>query len=187
MAQIRGFALRGLLRYLKSAGRAGDIPALLAELPATVAEVFDQPIHHPAWYPYPAYGELLRVVDRRIGRGDLALMPEIGRFAAQNEGATSFEFLASISCPTPEVLLRHAAPLWRQYCDTGRFETTEVYPGGGVTALLDFPEIAVEHCHLVAGWIEGMALAAGAETSEVTKIRCVHRGDDRCEYLGRWR
>ncbi len=42
------------------------------------------------------------------------------------------------------------------------------------------------HCHLLAGWLEGMGLAMGARDEVVDKTACVHRGDTLCRYEMRW-
>ena len=121
---------------------------------------------------------------KRLGRGDGSLMYELGHFASRHEGDTRFEIYSGAS--SVERLLKDAAPLWRLYCDTGAFETPEVAPGRLRAALLGFPDISSLHCHLLVGWIEGMGLSTGARSSTVEQTRCVHRGDDCCEYTCRW-
>ena len=184
MAKIKGFAIRGLLRYVKESGFPGGIPAALAELPPSTAEAFQRRILHASWYPYAAYGDLLAVVDRVLGRGDLSLMPEIGRFAARGDAGAGFKVVAFFT--SVETLLRRSSLFWERYCDTGSFETTDVQAGSGIGMLKDFPDVAPSHCHLLTGWIDGMARVAGAKTVAVEKTLCVHRGDRWCEYRGTW-
>jgi len=184
MVKVRGFAIRGLLKYVKRAGPEGGIPSLLAELPEGIAVVYEHPVEHGSWYPYPAYSELLAVVDRRLGRGGLSLMDELGRFAASHEGETPFEFM-SLRRASVEHLLQGATHLWERYCDAGEFTAEILAPGVGVATLGGFRDISPHHCHFLAGWIAGMGAATGAR-GKVDKIRCVHRGDDVCQYRGDW-
>ena len=185
MTKIRGFAIRGALRYVKHRGGAGAVREILAGLPSASAEVFEKKIRHASWYPYTAYSELLAAIDRDLGRGDHSLMRDIGLFAARHEGDAPFEFLTRLA--SIEGLLGSTVVVWQNYCDTGRFEASELGPGVAIGALHGFPEISIDHCHLLAGWISGIGRAAGAREGKVRKSKCVHRGDDCCEYSCRWK
>ena len=184
MAKIRGFAILGLLRYLKHARPDGGIPAVVSALSGEAAETFAQPIQRGTWYPYGAYRDLLREVDEQLGDGERSLMYEVGRFTSRHEGETMIELFSGRS--TVELLLKSSASLWEAYCDTGRFVTLEVASERLVAELRGFPAVSAHHCRLLVGWIEGMGLAAGAQTCRVEKNRCVHRGDDCCGYRVLW-
>lgn len=184
MAQIKGFAIRGLLKFVKESGHPGGIPAILEKIPPDLQPTFRLKILHGTWYPYDAYDALLRVVDRELGQGDLELMSEVGRFAARQEISSIWKLVTYFS--SVETLLRRSSLFWPRYCDVGVFETYDVEPGSGNGVIRDFPAISRPHCHLITGWVEQMAMNAGARTVEVEKIRCVHRGDEACEYAGRW-
>lgn len=182
--RIRGFAIRGLLKYVKESGHSGGT-SIVGRLPAEVRPRFAKPIDKDEWYPYAAYAELLRLVDRELGKGDLSLCQELGRYAAEGDVNAAFKIVAFFS--SVETLLKRSVVFWRRYCDTGTFLTTEVGKGWGRGELRDFPHVAEEHCHLLTGWVEGMALAAGADGVSVEKTKCVHRGDEVCRYEGTWR
>jgi hypothetical protein len=49
--QIKGFAIRGLLRYVKESGHPGGIPAVLERLPPEVASRFATKVLSSRWYP----------------------------------------------------------------------------------------------------------------------------------------
>ncbi len=180
MAKIRGFAIRGALKYIKQSQYEGGIAAILAQLSGDTAPIFETKIRYADWYPYSAYDELLGLIDSSLGDGDLAVMDDLGGFAASHEGKTPFEFLAAMV--SVEMLLKSATPLWRLYCDTGKFEAQVSEPGRGVATLRGFPGVSIGHCHMLRGWIAAMGRAAGAQSGEVVKSACVHRGDEYCEY-----
>lgn len=185
MARIKGFAIRGLLRYVKTSSRPGGIPAVLARLPAPFAEHFKSQVNSSAWYPYEVFGALLRSVDATLGKGDLALVREIGLRSAVEDSGTIFKIIATIA--SVETIVRRSPIFWQKYCDTGLIDVIEVEKGHFRVALKDFPGIDEAHCRLITGWIEGMAqAAASSKTLALEQVRCVHRRDPWCEYEGRW-
>jgi len=84
MANIKGFAVKGLLSYVnaKNPGAAGDVIRALA---TDVAAAFERPIVSSELYPYRVFIELIREVDRAVGRSDLAICEEIGELAASGD------------------------------------------------------------------------------------------------------
>jgi predicted hydrocarbon binding protein len=184
MAQIKGTAIRGALKFVKQSGHPGGIPAVLAELPPAEKAVFQSRILTASWYPYEVYAALLAVVDRRLGRGDLTLMKELGRHAVRQDAGTVLKIISIFT--SVEAVHARGAMFWSRYCDTGELQVIESSPNRVVDALVGFPGIAPQHCELTTGWVEGLALAVGAKTATVRQTRCVHRGAERCELEGTW-
>lgn len=184
MAQIKGFAIRGLLKYVKESQHRGGIPAVLAHLPIGARPSFEAPIDPGRWYPYAAYAGLLKAVGQCLGAGEPDHHRKLGLYAAKQDINTMLKIIAVFS--SVEKLLQRSVVIWRRYCDTGAFVTADVGPGHGTGILRDIPEVAPEHCALLLGWVEGMTLAAGAKTVNVEKTHCIHRGDPHCAYRGTW-
>ena len=182
--RIKGFAVRGLLKYVKESGHPGGIPALLETLELADAAHFRTKILSSNWYPYEAFLALLHAIDRELGGGDLALMPAIGEFSGRQDAGSIFRFVAAMS--SVEAIVRRSDFLWQRYCDNGRFEVAELEPSRLRLALADFPHIDLAHCSLISGWIRGIGLAVGARRPRIEQVRCVHRGDERCEFAGGW-
>jgi hypothetical protein len=183
MAQVKGTALRGLLKYAKEGGHAGGIGGLVAVLPPESRAVFGQRILASGWYPYTAYTDLLAGL---VGpaRDHSAQLIQLGRWLATQDAGTTFKVVALFA--SVETMLQRASLFWTRHCDTGVFETVDVQKGSGVGVLRDFPEVSPLHCTLLTGWIEGMGEAAGAKKATAEKVLCVHRGDRHCEYRGSW-
>jgi predicted hydrocarbon binding protein len=101
MAQIRGFAIRGLFRYAKVRGVAGT--AIVAKLPADIKPAFETQILHSELYPYRAFSDVLRVIDRALGAGDGKLARDVGREAAKEDIKGVFQVAALLASPEKAV------------------------------------------------------------------------------------
>jgi hypothetical protein len=184
MAQIKGAAIRGVLKFVKHAGGKVTIPGVIAELPPAQRAIFDRVILTGEWYPVAAYHQLLKVVDRKIGAGDLALMPQLGRYSARQDVSGIFKII-SVLASIPRIL-QSASTFWGRYHDTGSFEIVELEEQRGTARIVDYPEMSEEHSHVLLGWIEGIGLASGAKHSVVQLTRSMHWGDPYFEYRMEW-
>jgi hypothetical protein len=182
MTQIRGFAIRGLLRF----GKQHGLPPkeLIPLLPVDVRPLFETQILHSALYPYGAFAEPLRLLDRRLGKGDGSLAREVGRSTSGEDIRGIFQIIASFT--SPEKAARRAQVYWGRYSDTGKMVEEEIRKGYFRTALEGFAEIDRLHCLLIEGWNEGGLASAGAREVEVHQKECVHLGGTRCVFEGTW-
>ncbi|MEO6325867.1 MAG: hypothetical protein ABIT01_18830 [Thermoanaerobaculia bacterium] len=187
MAQIRGFAIRGLLHFAKSKGLS---PAhIVTELPTPVRPIFARQIFHSELYPYEGFVELLKLLERRLGApagidpGTFAR--ELGRAAAREDIKGIFQVAAFLS--SPEKAVHRAPSYWTRYCDTGAMVEEEIRTGYFRMALDGFPEIHVLHCKLIEGWNEaGIDSVWGTKNVRVGQVECVHGGGKRCVFEGTW-
>ena len=62
MAQVKGTALRGLLKHAKEGGHPGGIAGAVAALPERSRGVFAQKVLASGWYPYRAYADLIEAL-----------------------------------------------------------------------------------------------------------------------------
>ena len=183
MAQIRGFAIRGLFRYAKMHGVASS--AIVAKLPADIKPVFETQILHSELYPYRAFADVLRVIDRTLGTGDGKLARDVGREAAKEDIKGVFQVAALLA--SPEKAVRRSPSYWTRYCDTGTLVEEEVRPGYFRMSLGGFPDIDRLHCLLIEGWNEGGLDAIWrTKNVKVWQKECVHTGGTRCVFEGSW-
>lgn len=182
MAKTKGFALRGALRYAKEHG----IPArdLVAGLPEPIRAYFDHPILHGEWYPYEAYGALLREIERRLGGQGKDVMRDMGFVAARHDVSGMFRIVTFITAP--ETAAGRAGIFWNRYCDAGKLIAEEARRGYLKSRIEGFPEIDPLHCRLLVGWIEGLGTVWGARNIDIHHTECVHRGDSHCVFEGTW-
>lgn len=184
MTEIKGFAVRGLFKFIKHSGHPGGIPAIVEKLPADVRGGLRNNILSSKWYPYPLFTSLLEVMDREIGRGEIGFMDRVGESAGSQDAGTVFKVVAVFT--STKRIVGYGPSFWKRYCDTGAFEVVESSDTSFHVALTDFPNIHRFHCQLVLGWVQGLGRVAGATGIQVKQVRCVHRRDARCEYKATW-
>lgn len=182
--QIKGFAVRGLLKYVKRHAREGGIRAFLADLREEDAALFDQRVLSSSWYPYATFTVLLEAIDRKLGTGDLSYLERVGESSGREDAGTIFKVVLTLA--SIERVIAIAPPFWKRYCNRGWFEPVSVSPGHLEIRLHGFPDIHPGHCRLIAGWIKGLGLTAGAREARVEEVACVHRGDSCCEFNAAW-
>jgi hypothetical protein len=185
MAQIKGMAILGMLKFVKETAGREQIAALLPHLSPAARAVYEHPILAGNWYAYEAYASLLAVVTVRLGDGRTDFPPSLGRFAARHDTGSIFKIVTAII--SPRRALHAAGFFWSRYCDTGRFVMSRINQEDAQGHIEDFPGISAVHEQLLTGWIEGVGAAAGAVDPHVELVGSVHHGAPRSEYTMRWR
>jgi hypothetical protein len=184
MSQIKGFAIRGVLKYVKEkqSAKPGEV---IANLPAELAAAFKHPIVTSSWYPYPVFSTLLRQVDRQFGKGDLKLCIDLGDFAARQDIAGIFKMMLSVL--DPDTLLRRSTVFWAKYSDTGKIGPLPAAPHRYAIRLDGFRDMDEAHCYLMIGWMTRLGLYSKATTVDMKHTFCVNRGADFCQWEGTWK
>ena len=182
MRQVKGVAIRGLLRSTKD--RGWSLPDVLAGLPEAVRPTFRSSIVASMWYPYPALTGLVETLERLHGRGGFSLTRSFGVSAAQRDLGTTFKIITAIA--SLEFFLKRAQVFWAQYCDGGQLLLEGYTKNSFVLRLEGFPDVHPGHCALIEGWLEGIGLAVGAEGNTCHETSCVHKGGSRCEFTSTW-
>lgn len=183
MAKIKGFAVRGLLRYLKET-RPGLTRQVIDRLPEEVKANFARPIVASNMYPYETFSALLRQIDQQLGRGDLRLCEDVGDFAARQDITGMFKMMLAVL--SPKTTLERANLFWQKYCDSGKLILVSSDPHHSVLRLEGFPGMDEAHCYLMNGWIARFATMTGGKGVTVNHNVCVNRGGDYCEWSGSW-
>ena len=180
---VKGTALRARLRFVEErAGVDGYRRFLDALSPATRALV-DARILASAWYPFTSFVEICEVIDRQLGRGDLELCHELGRYGCDANLPTMYKIFFRMA----DVLyiVRRAAAAWRVNYDEG---TMSVVAEGDhvVTLRMEVPTPHRAHCLSVRGWIVRAGELSGAKDVRIDE-RCRVKGDEHCQFELRWR
>ena len=190
-SQIKGSALLGLLSWIgEHVGREARA-RLVADVDDPSADVFRAPIRAGRWYPYDAYTELLRRLEERlISTGSAHTLRDAGRWTGKRDLGGILKIVSVFTTPQAVVVRGFGswgASYWSNFCDAGTVRLVSHHPHGATVALEQWSSVSRQHCVLMEGWWEAMAEAAGARDVEVHQSCCVHRGDDRCEFVGTWR
>lgn len=184
MPTIKGFAIRGVLKYLKETHPGHRQQVLDGLLPAT-KKALERPVIASQWYPYAVFLDLVRTVDQVAGKGDLNLCEAMGDFAARNDITGIFKIMMSIL--TPRLMLQRGHMIWTKYCDTGRFVTEKAANNEFAVRLLEFPQIDLAHCRLILGWLRRWSSLTGVSSVEVRHTVCAARKGAFCEFEGSWK
>jgi hypothetical protein len=135
------------------------------------------------WYPLGSYGRLLRVVDRRIGNGDLRAIPPLARFEAERDVPSIHRLL--LKMVKPAYIVEKMAELWPRYNSTGRLTVHRRGDRAVDVTLSDWSDDGAL-CLAVEGY-SGRALElAGARDPRIVQVRCRAHGAEGCFFRIKW-
>jgi len=160
--------------------------AVMTRLTAEDRELLSGIMLPITWYPLAPFGRLLRVMDTRLGKGDLSLVVERGEWTATRDLHTLRKVLLKLV--TIPWVIQKGASLWPQFHDTGRWE---VRHGGNsethaVAELHDLGVVDEAICASIRGWIIGLAKLTGSKAVRVRHATCRAKGDAACVYEVQW-
>jgi hypothetical protein len=136
------------------------------------------------WFDLGAQHRLLRCIDDTLGKSDGALVPEIGRYEADQDLSTVHRLFVRFT--SPAYVLEKSGEYWRRFYDTGNWK---IERGDGKSAtgwLLDFPPTDDEFCRYLVAYMLRMFQLAGARTGNIEHPECRARGGHACVFVGRW-
>jgi|GEM_PF-1319590 len=177
--------------YVRDVGGPQLVPQVLALLPPGDLAALRVPPGAPTqlaltpsmWVPFHAQCHLLRAVDVVMGQGDLALLPEVGRFMAEHDIARFFR--AVLRLGNPGWVMELSSRMWRTYHDRGRW-TVDRTPVSVMCALYEHPEADEAFCLTFQGWMERALELGNARNVRVDHPVCVARGALRCVMDASW-
>lgn len=182
---MKGSAITSRLRYVREHADEDVLREIKNGLSPENRDILEKGVLPHAWVPYSLYVELNVEADRVLGRGDLELCREMGRYGARVNLPTLYRiFLRMGSVP---FMLRKAAKLWNVHYDSGSIDV-EVLPGESARLTIsDFDEPHRAHCLSVLGWAEGAAAITGASIVGAREESCRTWGDATCKLFLAWR
>ena len=181
---MKGSALTSRLLWVSlNHGEAGT--ARLAEAASpTLRAVVRQGASRATWYPFDMFVELNQKIDAVFGKGDLALVKELGRYGADANLTTIYRLFYKVG--TVQWILSRASRLWGMHYDAGRMIVRA--PGGREVELeiMDYDTPHAVHCLSVEGWIERSVELSGGKDVVLDELDCRARGGARCRMRVRW-
>jgi hypothetical protein len=131
------------------------------------------------WHPVEELIELLTVADTTLGRGDGKVAEEIGAAGARaNMKGVVIRFAFYVT--KPELLMRRAAGLWRQFNDHGKMILVAIDDTSVKLEVTGVPDPNWLFCCVITGWCREVANAMGMRAARARHTRCRARGDERC-------
>ena len=184
VSNVKGSALVSRLLWVSlNHGEAG-IERLADASSAILRAVVRQGAARATWYQFELFVELNEKIDQLFGKGDLALVKELGRYGADANLTTIYRLFYKVG--TVQWILSRASRLWGMHYDAGRMI---VRAGGGREVeleIMDYDTPHRVHCTSVEGWIERSVELSGGDEVALDELDCRARGDARCRMRVRW-
>jgi hypothetical protein len=137
------------------------------------------------WYPLAPFPRLLRALEDELGRGDLTLVTERGRWTAINDLRTVHKLLLKVV--TTQWVIEKAMRLWPSFHSTGRWEAARDGDSGARAVLHDLGVVDDAMCATLKGWILGLLTLSGVRQPSVLHAECRVRGAASCVYQASWK
>jgi hypothetical protein len=179
---VRGSAVSARIQWVKERGVA-DYARLLNELSPDTRREIERGLNARSWVPFSLFVEVVEVIDRVFGAGDLALCVPLGRYACDVNLRALYRFLFKVG--NVHFIIRRAASAWRIHYDEGELRVVEEGPSHVIVRILDWPEPHRAHCLSVKGWVIEAGHISGTEM-KTSQDKCRVLGDDVCEMRFDW-
>ena len=180
----KGYTLRGRLAFIEQRYGKQRIPEVLARLDEEERKVLSNPFAVSSWYPFRTMVHFSEAIDSVLGKGDLQLCWEIGRFTAEFELSTIHQIFFKLG--RPQHLLKMAGLMWGRYYSAGRLvvqSTGEKCAGGEVQ---DFDPSHRAFCMDFSGWMERTLELTGATRISIRHTACRLEHAPSCRFEGSW-
>jgi hypothetical protein len=135
------------------------------------------------WYDLGTQHRLLRTIDATLGKGDLALVPVVGRYEADQDLSTVHRLFVRFT--SPAYVLEKSGEYWRRFYDTGRWSVKRG-DGTATGSLFDFGIVDGAFCTYLMAYIYRMFQLAGAREGTLEHPECRARDGRACVFVGRW-
>ena len=136
------------------------------------------------WVPFELFTEIVGLVDRLFGRGDMRLGFDAGRFAASHDlGLVRSLFVRALS---PSIMMSLASGVWSQHYDAGKLVVKELGRSGLSIEIAEFPATHRAHCMSVFGWLQGTLEQGPRKNVHVEERSCRALGHPTCLFECGW-
>jgi hypothetical protein len=189
-AMTRGQNARSALAFVEHHGGRAELARVLARMiddDRTILGVDGapgaRPIDADAWLPFSVQARLLRTIDAVSGRGDLTLLPEVGRFMAGRDIPTLFR--PFLRAGRTGWIIQVATRVWRMYHSHGKWQVVRAR-NSVIATLVDHPESDAAFCATFGGWVEGALELSGGLDVGSEHPACAARGAAQCVFIASW-
>lgn len=184
MAYVKGSAFSSRIKWTRLNQGESGLNRLTAEVSSNLADLLEDGAVMSSWYPFELFIELNEAIDRTFGKGDLALIRQLGRHGADANLTTIYRLFFKVG--TVKWIMARAARLWHMHYDSGRMIVYQS-PGKEVTLeIKDFDEPHRVHCMAVQGWAERSVELSGGREVVLDELSCRASGADTCKFRIKW-
>jgi hypothetical protein len=188
MPKVKGSTIRPRLDYVQQKG--GDLAKVLERVNPDFAQEVKKGILLNVWYDLNGYLEFCRSIDQVLGKNDLAMVWEMGRFSAEYAFKGIYKMFYKIGAP--EWIMKMGLSVWKQYYDTGQARVvSEKAPRGKQARVciegFEFTgSLSPVFWHAVGGWIERSLELSGGKNSRVSQVEKHLFPKSSHEFLAQW-
>ena len=183
--RIKGSSIASRVKWVQLYHGETGVKALEPHVGKELVETLSNGTDIAEWYPLNHFVELNTAIDRVFGKGDLAMVTELARYAA--EASLTTVFRPFFKTGTVEWMLARAARLWGMHYDSGRLLIREFANENLVEVeIVDFGDPSRVHCLAVQGWAERAAELTDVQGVELREVDCRANGDQRCRFRIKW-
>jgi hypothetical protein len=183
LGQLKGAAYASTLAFIDERFGKDGRARVLSRLSPADREVVSGLILPIGWYPLPPFPRLLRAMDQELGHGDGTLITERGTWAGLRDMKTTYKLLLKFA--SPQWVLEKGTSLWKNFHDTGRWETARHDLGARAT-LIDHAIVDAAMCATLKGWIIGLLTICNCKQPKVLHDHCRVNGAEHCVYDCSW-
>ena len=183
--KVKGAAIKACVQFVIETYGRKRLAEVFAVCSAETREDFEAQVLVSAWYPVEHFEDFVVAADRLLGKGDLQLAAEMGRFSASYGVNVVYKLVMRIG--TPEFAMRKGSAFWGRYYNSGRMEMVSLGKGHGAYRLYDFGYMSDVFCIRISGWMERFTELTGVDSVRVEHTLCTRRGDPYCEWQGHWK
>ncbi len=184
MANVKGSALSSRVLWVQLNHGAAGLTRLVAQCSPDLRHSIETGIHKATWYPFAQFIELITVIDRLFGKGDLGLVHELARHGADANLTTIYRLFYKVG--TTHWILGRAVRLWSAHYDSGYLEVLTRGPRTAILKIRNFDTPHPIHCMSVLGWCQRSIELSGGKNVKSTETRCRALGDDWCQLESTW-
>ncbi len=161
MSKVKGSIILSRLKYAEVKGSADIKKEVITRLSPDFQKLATMGVVMAAWYPFEYYKELHRAIAQVMGKGDMKILAEVGRYSAEYaiKGVTRIFFKVG----SVEFIIKRAAAVWRQHYNSG-FMTPQFNEPKQVNFYIkEFEEDSQELMVTVGGWISRTGELSGCK------------------------
>jgi len=136
------------------------------------------------WYALEAYFRVIRAIDTALGKGDLSLLPTLGRFEAERD--RTFVQGLFLRMASPGWAARMVMEYWRAFHDTGHWTVRKQGERVLHGVLDDLGVYDEAFCYDLTGYVSRVMEFAGAKNARMVHPQCRGRGEAQCVFLLSW-
>jgi predicted hydrocarbon binding protein len=184
VSNVKGAAFSSRLLWVRLNHGDQGLARLRAAVTPPVAELIDAGAVMARWYPFEQFVDLNEQIDRLFGKGDLALVRELGRHGAHANLTTIYRLFYKVG--TVRWIAGRATRLWGLHYDSGRMLMVQL-PGKEMEMRIEaFDTPHRTHCLSVMGWAERSVELSGGKDVTSEELSCRAIGDTNCRFRVRW-